>query len=208
MRYCLVVLLAMLVGCSSTYKASKTEQIQLTGWAESETALYLVSDSPANFAFLKTQLSPVLTFLQAPVGKQVAHLSAMIEVFSNQAATVTFYVYVPETNLSDAEKSVLLNTYGFEVFKPDSHSFVRAIPPLAEALTKTDTLYIKQWKVAEGLVARGMEAPSVMVTAFNTPLKTELRHMEGELRITPNLIESMVWAPFMLPLLPLGALSQ
>lgn len=47
-----------------------------------------------------------------------------------------------------------------------------------------------------------------MVTAFNTPLKTELRHMEGELRITPNLIESMVWAPFMLPLLPLGALSQ
>lgn len=208
MRYCLVVLLAMLVGCSSTYKASKTEQIQLTGWAESETALYLVPDSPENYAFLKTQLSPVLVFLQAPIGKQVAHLSAMIEVFSNQAAAATFYFYIPDTDLSDTEKTALLNAYGFEVFKPNSHSFVRGIPSLAQALTATDILYIKQWKVDQGLVVTDVDLSSATVVAFNTPIKTELRYMESELRITPNLIESIVWAPFMLPLIPLGALSQ
>lgn len=196
------------MGCSSTYTPSKKEQIQLTAWGEDDSALYLVADSPPAYRFSKTELPPLLLFLETPLGQKIAHRSAIVEVFSNQAAKARFFLYIPATHLSETDKSELLNTYQFEIFKPDAYSFVRSIPALAKALIDTDTLYIKQWKIEQGMVAADVLPSSALMTAFAEPVEAELRYMEGELRMTPNLVESIIWAPFMLPLLPLGALSQ
>lgn len=196
------------MGCSSTYTPSKKEQIQLTAWGEDDSVLYLVADPPPAYSFAKTELLPLLHFLETPLGQKMAHRSAIVEVFANQAAKARFFLYIPATHLSEADKGKLLNTYQFEIFKPDSSSFVRNIPALAKALVDTDTLYIKQWKIEQGMVAADVLLSSIVMTAFAEPVEAELRYMEGELRMTPNLVESIIWAPFMLPLLPLGALSQ
>ncbi|MGG4606099.1 hypothetical protein ACLPHM_15020 [Paenalcaligenes sp. Me131] len=195
------------MGCSTTYTHSKKEQIQLTAWGEDNDAIHMMADPPPAYSFAKAELLPLLVFLETPLGQKIAHCSAIVEVFTNQAAKVRFFLYIPATDLSEEDKSVLLSTYQFEIFKPDAYSFVRNIPALAKALVETDTLYIKQWRVEPGAIVK--DAPSMTaMTMFAEPIDAELRYMESELRMTPNLVESIMWAPFMLPLLPLGALSQ
>ena len=203
----LLSLLSLLAGCSTTYSPEKTDTTTITAIAEDQSGLYVLTADQPSYLFPKAELAPFVQFWQSSLGAKLAHLSSGIQVFPNKEVRVTFYIYIAAHQLSDSEKTALLEGYKFQVFKPDSASFVRHIPALAQALEYTDTLYIRQARMGQGSVVEHLPATHPVIT-FPAPVQAKVEQMKGSLSTTPNLIESIIWAPFVIPALPLGAISN
>lgn len=206
-KYGFIFLLGFLAGCSTTYSPEKTDTTTITAIAEDQSGLYLLAADQPSYAFPTAELAPFVQFWQSRLGAQISHLSSAVQVFPNKEVRATFYIYIAAHQLSELDKTALLDTYHFQVFKPDSVSFVRRIPALSKALEHTDTLYIKQERIGKGSVLN--QVPSVhKVIEFALPIETKVEQMKGSLSTTPNLVETIIWAPFVIPALPLGAISN
>lgn len=206
-KYGLIFLLSFLVGCSTTYSSEKTDNTTITAIAEDQSGLYLLTADQSSYVFPEAELAPFVQFWQSRLGTQISHLSSAVHVFPNKEVRATFYIYIAAHQLSELDKTALLETYHFQVFKPDSVSFVRRIPALARALQHTDTLYIKQERISKGSVVDQVP-PVHKVVQFSSPVETKVEQMKGSLSTTPNLVETIIWAPFVIPALPLGAISN
>ncbi len=206
-KYGFIFLLSFLLGCATTYSPEKTDTTSMTAIAEDQSSFYLLTADQPSYVFPKVELAPFVQFWQSRLGAQTSHLSSAVHVFPNKEVRATFYIYIAAHQLSELDKTALLETYQFQVFKPDSVSFVRRIPALAKALEHTDTLYIKQERVSKGRAVDHVP-PAHQVIEFPASVETKVEQMKGSLSTTPNLVETIIWAPFVIPALPLGAISQ
>ena len=207
LKYGLIVLLGFVAGCSTTYSPEKTDKTSLTAVVADHSEVYLLTADLQSYAFPNAEAEPFVSFWQSPLGAQISHLSSAVQVFPDKHVQATFYIYIGAQNLSEADKVALIEAHQFQIFKPDSASFVRRIPALAHALTLTDTLYIKQAKMGKGRV---LEQTPATGTAMKLPypVQLEVSYLKGSLSAPHNLIESIMWAPFVVPALPLGAISK
>ena len=207
LKYGLVFLLGLIAGCSTTYSPEKTDKTSMTGIVVDQSEVYLLTADQQSYAFPKAQAEPFVSFWQSPLGAQISHLSSAVRVFPSKEVQATFYIYIGAHSLSDADKAALIDTHQFQIFRPDSASFVRRIPALAQALTRSDTLYIKQARMAKGRVLEAQPATGTAIK-FPSPIQLEVAYLKGSLSAPHNLLESIMWAPFVIPTLPLGAISQ